>query len=105
MRWPAPNTQPVGGVLPDDPRRPSAPCNCRISGFSRLLDANMSVRIAGRVVLPAKVLKQGSSEGVDLNLLLFDEQRLPTSTGLPEVQLCEEQPWPGDSVIVVDYSA
>ncbi len=68
------------------------------------LDANMSVRIAG-VVLRTKVLKQGSSEDVDLNLLLFDEQRLPTSTGLPQVQLCEEPPWPGDSVIVVDYSA
>jgi hypothetical protein len=62
-------------------------------------DANMSVRIADRVVLPAKVLKQRSSEDVDLNLLLFDEQRLSTSTGLPQVQLCEEPPWPGDSVI------
>jgi hypothetical protein len=40
------------------------------------LDSNMSARIAG-VVLPAKVLKQGSSEDVDLSLLLVDEEKLP----------------------------
>jgi hypothetical protein len=35
--------------------------------------------------------------------LLFDEQRLPTSTGLPQMQLCEAPPWLGDSAIVVDF--
>jgi hypothetical protein len=62
------------------------------------VDANMSVRIAG----PAKVLKQGSSEAVDLSLLSVDEQKLPTSIALPRMQLCEAPPWPGDPVIVVD---
>jgi Trypsin-like peptidase domain len=65
------------------------------------VDAKMSVRIAG-VVLPAKVVKQGSSEDVDLSLLLIDEEKLPTSIRLPRMQLCEAPPWPGDSVIVVD---
>jgi hypothetical protein len=39
------------------------------------IDAKMGVRIAGMVlpVFPAKVLKQGSSEDVDLSLLLVDE--------------------------------
>src|SRR5262249_47388137 len=65
------------------------------------LDANMSVRIAG-VVLPAKVLKQGSLEDVDLSLLLVDQEKLPSRMKLPRMQLCEAPPWPGDPVIVVD---
>jgi hypothetical protein len=63
------------------------------------IDATMRVRIAG-VVLPAKVLKQGSAEAVDLSLLLVDEQKLPAR--LPRMQLCEAPPWPTDPVIVVD---
>ena len=65
------------------------------------VDANMSVSIAG-VALPAKVLKQGSFEDVDLSLLLVDEEKLPASIGLIRMQLCEAAPWPGDPVIVVD---
>jgi S1-C subfamily serine protease len=65
------------------------------------VDAKMSVRIAG-VVLPAKVLKQGSLEDMDLSLLLVDEEKLPSSIGLLPMQLCEAPPWPGDAVIVVD---
>src|SRR5262249_28514030 len=64
-------------------------------------DANTSACIAG-VVLPAKVLKQGSLEGVDLSLLLVDQGKLPSSMKLPRMQLCEAPPWPGDPVIVVD---
>jgi hypothetical protein len=52
----------------------------------------MSVRIAG-MVLPAKVLKQGSSKDVDLSLLLVDEEKLPTNIELPRMQLCEAPPW------------
>src|SRR5262245_48827220 len=63
-------------------------------------DANMSVSIAG-VVLPAKVLKQGSQD-VDLTLLLADEEKLPASVRLQRMQLCEALPWPGDPVIGVD---
>src|SRR5215813_1434283 len=58
------------------------------------VDANMSARIAG-VVLPAKVLKQGSLEDVDLSLLLVDQEKLPKSIKLPRMQLCEAPPWPG----------
>src|SRR6266511_258866 len=65
------------------------------------VDAKMGVRIAG-MVLPAKVLKQGSSEGVDLSLLLVEEEKLPATIELPQMQLCEAPPWPGDPVIVVD---
>jgi hypothetical protein len=39
-------------------------------------DAKMSVTIAG-VTLPAKLLKQGEFEDVDLSLLWIDEDRLP----------------------------
>jgi hypothetical protein len=68
------------------------------------IDAKMGVRIAGVVlpVLPAKVVKQGSSEDVDLSLLLVDEEKLLTRIRLPRMQLCEAPPWPGDPVIVVD---
>jgi hypothetical protein len=65
------------------------------------LDANMSARIAG-VVLPAKVLKQGSLEDVDLSLLLVDQDKLPKNIKLLRMQLCEAPPWPGDPIIVVD---
>jgi hypothetical protein len=54
------------------------------------LDANMSVRIAG-MVLPAKVLKQGSSEDVDLSLLLVDEQKLPTPSLESERGVCDSK--------------
>jgi Trypsin-like peptidase domain len=67
------------------------------------VDAEMSVRIAG-VVLPAKLLKQGSVDDVDLSLLLIDEEKLPATIELPRMQLCEAPPWPGDPVIVVDAS-
>jgi len=66
------------------------------------VDAKMGVRIAGMPVLPAKVVKQGSSEDVDLSLLLVDEEKLLSSVRLPRMQLCEAPPWPGDPVIVVD---
>jgi hypothetical protein len=65
------------------------------------VDASMGARIAG-VVLPAKLLKQGSLDDVDLSLLSVDEANLPTSVKLPPMQLCEAPPWPGDPVIVVD---
>jgi hypothetical protein len=53
------------------------------------VDAKMGVRIAGMVLpeLPAKILKQGSSEDVDLSLLLVDEEKLLTSIRLPRMQL------------------
>jgi hypothetical protein len=64
-------------------------------------DAEMGVRIAG-VALPARVMKQGSFEDADLSLLWIDEEKVPTRTSLPPMQLCKALPWPGDEVIVVD---
>src|SRR5499427_4190121 len=51
------------------------------------IDAKMGVRIAGMVLpeLPAKILKQGSAEYVDLSLLLVEEKLL-TSIRLPRMQ-------------------
>jgi hypothetical protein len=46
-------------------------------------DANMSVRIAGGVVLPAKVLKQGSSEDVDLICCCSMSKDCPRALGYP----------------------
>jgi len=68
------------------------------------VDAKMGVRIAGMVLpeLPTKVVKQGSADDVDLSLLLVDEEKLLTRIRLPQMQLCEAPPWPGDPVIVVD---
>jgi hypothetical protein len=57
-------------------------------------EAKMSVQIAG-MVLPATVFKQGSFENVDLTLLLVDKEKLPA--WLPQMQLCEAPPWPGDA--------
>jgi hypothetical protein len=65
------------------------------------LDATMSVSIAG-VVLPAKVLKQGLFEDVDLSVLSVEEGKLPATIGLIQMKLCEAPAWPGDPVIVVD---
>ena len=65
------------------------------------VDAKMSVQIAG-VTLPAKILKQGLLEDVDLSLLAIDEEKFPSRLALPEMRLCTAPPWPGDPVIVVD---
>jgi len=63
--------------------------------------ADMGVHIAG-VHLPARVLKQGEYEDVDLTLLSVEQDTLPKIPVLPEMRLCEAPPWPGDPVIVVD---
>src|SRR5437879_4681445 len=61
--------------------------------------ADIAVAIA-RTKLPAKVLKQGAYEDIDLSLLHVDQSKLPPM--LPNVQLCSTPPWPGDPVIVID---
>jgi hypothetical protein len=61
--------------------------------------ADLTVAIA-RAKLPAKVLKQGAYEGIDISLLHIDKSKLPPT--LPAVQLCSAPPWPGDPVIVID---
>jgi len=58
-----------------------------------------SVRIAN-LELPAKAVKEGSLQQVDLTLLAIDEARLPVSLQLRRMPLCRIPPKPGEPVIV-----
>ena len=62
--------------------------------------SNPRVLIAGQE-LPAKVIKEGSFETIDLALLSVDEARLPVSLRLRRNPLCKEPPKAGENVIVV----
>ena len=57
------------------------------------------VRISG-VELPAKVVKIGEYEQVDLALLSVDEERLAINLRLRRMPLCQQQPRVGQQVIV-----
>jgi hypothetical protein len=58
-----------------------------------------SLLVAG-LDLPAKVVKEGAPEQVDLALLAVDKQKLPISLQMRRMPLCAMPPWPGESVIV-----
>jgi hypothetical protein len=58
-----------------------------------------SVRIAG-MDLPARAIREGNFESVDLTLLSIDEQKLPIYLQMRRMPLCEKNPWPGEPVIV-----
>jgi hypothetical protein len=58
-----------------------------------------SVRIAG-MDLPAHAIKESNFEREDLTLLSIDEQKLPIYLQMRRMPLCENQPWPGEPVIV-----
>ena len=60
---------------------------------------NPVVRLAG-IELPAKAIKEGSSENVDLTLLSIEEKKLPIYVQMRRMPLCEKLPWPGEPVIV-----
>jgi hypothetical protein len=60
---------------------------------------NLHVLINGQN-LPAKIIKEGSSEQ-DLTLLSVDEARLPVSLRLRRNPLCKQPPSVGENVIVV----
>ena len=62
--------------------------------------SNPRVLIAGQE-LPAKVIKEGSFETIDLALLSVEEARLPVSLRLRRNPLCKEPPNAGENVIVV----
>jgi hypothetical protein len=62
--------------------------------------SNPRVLIAGQE-LPAKIIKEGSIETIDLALLSVDETRLPVSLLLRRNPLCNESPRAGEDVIVV----
>ena len=50
--------------------------------------------------LPAKAIKEGEFERVDLTLLSIDEQKLPIYLQMRRMPLCEKKPRPGEHVIV-----
>jgi hypothetical protein len=58
-----------------------------------------SVRIAG-MDLPARAIREGNFERVDLTLLSIEEQKLPIYLQMRRMPLCEKAPWPGEPVIV-----
>ena len=58
-----------------------------------------SVHIAGRH-LPARLIREGNLERVDLTLLSIDEHKLPIYLQMRRLSLCDNQPWPGEPVIV-----
>jgi Trypsin-like peptidase domain len=60
---------------------------------------NPIARIAG-MDLPAKAIKEGSVERVDLTLLSIDEKKLPIYLQMRRMPLCEKPPWVGEAVIV-----
>ncbi len=58
-----------------------------------------NVRIAG-MDLPARAIREGNFERVDLTLLSVDEQKLPVYLQMRRMPLCDNKPWPGEPVIV-----
>jgi len=60
----------------------------------------LSVRIATNLELPAKVIKEGDFEQVDLSLLALEQEKLPISLQLRRMPLCQTPPWTGEPVIV-----
>jgi hypothetical protein len=61
--------------------------------------SNPIVRIAG-MDLPAKAIKEGSVDWMDLTLLSIDEKKLPIYLQMRRMPLCEKPPWAGEPVIV-----
>jgi hypothetical protein len=60
---------------------------------------NPIVRIAG-MDLPAKAIKEGSVDWMDLTLLSIDEKKLPIYLQMRRMPLCEKPSWAGEPVIV-----
>jgi Trypsin-like peptidase domain len=58
-----------------------------------------NVRIAD-MDLPANAIKEGDFERVDLTLLSIDARKLPIYLQMRRMPLCENQPWPGEPVVV-----
>ncbi len=58
------------------------------------------VQIAGQD-LPAKVVREGAFDKVDLTLLAVDEEKLPVSLRLRRMTLCRPPPFAGEPVFVV----
>jgi hypothetical protein len=63
-------------------------------------DTNPRVVVAGKD-MRADLVKQGSLEGVDLTLLSVDAGALPVRMRMRRLPLCDNSPYPGESVVVV----
>jgi len=61
---------------------------------------NPRVLIAGQD-LPARIVKEGSTEDIDLTVITVDETSLPTGLRLRQNPICKRPPRPGQSVIAV----
>lgn len=66
--------------------------------------AELSVNLGGANI-PARILKQGVFEDVDLSLLLIDSDKVPAHVTVSRMPICEAPPWPGDPVVVVDATS
>jgi len=66
--------------------------------------AELSVNLGGANI-PAKILKHGVFEEVDLSLLTIDQEQVPSRVTVSRMPICEAPPWPGDPVIVVDATS
>jgi hypothetical protein len=58
-----------------------------------------TVHIVG-MELPATAIREGHVDRVDLTLLSIDEQKLPIYLQMRRMPLCDNNPWPGEPVIV-----
>jgi hypothetical protein len=67
---------------------------------AHVVGPSLRVLIAGQE-LPADVIKQGSSETIDLALLSIDQTNLPVGLRLRRNPICEEPPKTAEIVIVV----
>jgi hypothetical protein len=67
--------------------------------IARASETKPSVHIAG-MDLPAKAIREGNFESVDLTLLSIDDQKLPIYLQMRRMPLCEKPPWAGEPVIV-----
>lgn len=63
-------------------------------------DTRPHVLLGGRDE-PARLVRQGSLDGVDLTLLSVDPASLPVRLRMRRLPLCEAAPFPGESVVVV----
>jgi hypothetical protein len=56
--------------------------------------------VVGTVEYPAKLVREGSFEGVDLTLMSIDTANLPSRIRMRRLPLCAKGPAPGENVIV-----
>jgi hypothetical protein len=61
---------------------------------------DQQIQFAGRYELSAKIVKQGSSDTIDLAVLSVDEAQLPLSLRLRRNPICKEPSRPGQPVVV-----